>query len=350
MAKTIKFNLKCDNKPIRTLEDLRENFCIEDVISYYENGLLMRWLTVRGFEKEKSAVKAIPDNISRNDLATELVKIFEVENDEKEIQRDVYVLNYVDECEKALNKINTKSKDVLDVISAYKSGYEKLVTDILDNPDNVSIIKAAVKELSDRYKWLISMDYRYLFWTIKDKSILAIMCMIMDDTFRQYYIPAADSEESVEDESTMNQQPAQGLFAQNTTRIISEMTGNYSKAREMIIAKNSPTEEKRKKEQSIYDCESIYKEIKKMCSSKEFIESLGDDVKVFNGVTDSYWKDLEPKGKKCMIISIGSMDYVRSAGCTGGDKGAEDINDKFEILDGIDYKSDYSSAVVYMEV
>lgn len=350
MAKTIKFNLKCDNKPIRTLEDLRENFCIEDVISYYENGLLLRWLTVRGFEKEKSAVKAIPDNISRNDLATELVKIFEVENDEKEIQRDVYVLNYVDECEKALNKINTKSKDVLDVLSAYKSGYDKLVTDILDNPDNVSIIKAAVKELSDRYKWLISMDYRYLFWAIKDKSILAIMCMLMDDTFRQYYIPEADSEEGVEDESALNQQTAQQPDAPKSWNILLEMTGSYSKVREMIIANNSPTEEKRSGDESINDCESIYKEIKKMCSAKDFIESLGDNVKVFNGVTDSYWKDLEPKEKKCMIISIGTLDYVRSAGCTGGDKGVDDINDKFEILDGIDYKSDYSSAVIYMEV
>ncbi len=42
MAKVIKFNLICDDKPIRNIEDLQENFCIEDVLKYYQNGLLLR--------------------------------------------------------------------------------------------------------------------------------------------------------------------------------------------------------------------------------------------------------------------------------------------------------------------
>ena len=33
MAKTIKFNLICDGKPVRTIEDLQENFSIEDVLN-----------------------------------------------------------------------------------------------------------------------------------------------------------------------------------------------------------------------------------------------------------------------------------------------------------------------------
>ena len=35
MAKTIKFNLICDNTPVRTIEDLQNNFSIEDVLNYY---------------------------------------------------------------------------------------------------------------------------------------------------------------------------------------------------------------------------------------------------------------------------------------------------------------------------
>lgn len=49
MAKTIKFNLICDEKPVRTVEDLQNNFSIEDVLDYYRNGLLTRWLKVRGY-------------------------------------------------------------------------------------------------------------------------------------------------------------------------------------------------------------------------------------------------------------------------------------------------------------
>ncbi len=42
MAKTIKFNLICDNEPIRTIEDLQNHFSVEDVLAYYHNGLLLR--------------------------------------------------------------------------------------------------------------------------------------------------------------------------------------------------------------------------------------------------------------------------------------------------------------------
>lgn len=52
MAKTIKFNLICDDKPVRTIEDLQNNFSIEDVLSYYNNKLLQRWLEVRGYTEE----------------------------------------------------------------------------------------------------------------------------------------------------------------------------------------------------------------------------------------------------------------------------------------------------------
>ena len=48
MAKTIKFNLVCDGNPVRTIEDLQNNFSIEDVLAYYHNGLLRRGLEVRG--------------------------------------------------------------------------------------------------------------------------------------------------------------------------------------------------------------------------------------------------------------------------------------------------------------
>ena len=49
MAKTIKFNLICDGNPVRTIDDLKENFSIEDILDYYKEGLLHRWLKVRGY-------------------------------------------------------------------------------------------------------------------------------------------------------------------------------------------------------------------------------------------------------------------------------------------------------------
>ena len=52
MAKTIKFNLICDGHSVRTLDDLREHFSIEDVLDHHKNGMLARWLEVRGYERK----------------------------------------------------------------------------------------------------------------------------------------------------------------------------------------------------------------------------------------------------------------------------------------------------------
>ena len=68
-------------------------------------------------------------------------------------------------------------------------------------------------------------------------------------------------------------------------------------------------------------------------------------------MTDGYWKDLEPKGKKYMIISMGTGDFVRSAGVQGGDLSSSDIENNFVIVDGIDYKSNSEfRELTYMEV
>ena len=78
---------------------------------------------------------------------------------------------------------------------------------------------------------------------------------------------------------------------------------------------------------------------------------LGDNLLSFSGITDGYWKDLEPKDKKYMIISMGNGDFVRSAGVSGGDLSYEDVSNKFLIVNGIDYKSNYAThQLLYMEV
>ena len=52
-----------------------------------------------------------------------------------------------------------------------------------------------------------------------------------------------------------------------------------------------------------------------------------------------------------MIVSMEIGDFVRPAGKSGGDLTGSDIKNAFVILDGIDYKSNYSSHKLrYMEV
>ena len=99
------------------------------------------------------------------------------------------------------------------------------------------------------------------------------------------------------------------------------------------------------------DKEDMYQCICSLIKTTDFKTELGENLVTFAGITDGYWKDLEPKEKKYMIINMGNGDFVRSAGLSGGDLSSTDIKNKFVIVDGIDYKSNSSTRQLwYMEV
>ena len=107
MAKTIKFNLICDNTPVRTIEDLQNNFSIEDVLDYYRNGLLCRWLKVRGYEEELKKVEEIRSEDSMG-IIKELIRIFEIPCDPAEVEKSIYILKYKVEARTRTSSTNRK--------------------------------------------------------------------------------------------------------------------------------------------------------------------------------------------------------------------------------------------------
>lgn len=304
MAKTIKFNLICDEKPVRTIEDLRESFSVEDVIAYYENGLLERWLDVRGYDKELEQVKAI-DSEDRFDIAKELIKVFDIEEDEAAIEEGLQMMSYQRERELLCNQYEKAEEKANTIITDYFQGYEALVSEILEHPYEIGKVKAAVKEMLSSYTDIFRIDWRRLFFRLADSSYLAIMCMLMYELPREYYLPNAES-----------------VSADKYLDI------------NVIPDKNE-----------------VYEKLKVLIVRDDFNKKMKDYLSIFSGETEGYWKDLEGKEKKYMVIKMGNGDYVRSAGETGGDFGFSDVNDKFLILQGIDYKSNSKiRELVYMEV
>lgn len=163
MAKTIKFNLVCDGASVRTLEDLRNHFSMEDMLAYYENRLLHRWLAVRGYKEELEKVEQITteDDLQR---IIELINIFKVETDPKVIEANTYILSYKKERKLLAEQYEALNGAVLKVIDEYHQKYQQLVEGIIKNRENVAYIKAAVKEIADNYWGLFEMDYRNLFY------------------------------------------------------------------------------------------------------------------------------------------------------------------------------------------
>lgn len=314
MAKTIKFNLICDGQPVRTIEDLQENFSVEDMLGYFESGLLLRWLKVRDYKDEYKEVSEIS---TKDDLeiAKKLIKIFNVETDEKEIAKDVYMLQFLKERSQKISKYDSNRLETDEIVKDYTKEYADLVKEIMDNSDDISRIKANITEIVNNYKPVLQLNYRELFWKMADRDyLLVIMCFLMNSVTRKYYLDAGQPEN---DKKNMD------------TTIKKDKEEIYKK----ICSYFEPSAD-------------IYKS-----TEDDIVKVLGDNVSVFDGKTDEYWKDLEVKCKKYMILGIGTRDKVRAAGDHNGDLSYDDVNNKFPIVDGIDYMSNSTtSKLMYMEV
>jgi len=319
MAKSIKFNLISDNVPIRTIDDLRNNFSIEDVLSYYKNGLLKRWLDVRGYNDELKKVKEIKSDDSV-EILEKLIEIFKVETDKEIIKKNLYILKYNEEKKMLLDEYHERKTKKESIINDFCSGYDELVDSLLDSAGDISKIKAIITELSDEYLWVLGLAHRNLFYKMYEKSYLIVLCALMNEKFRNYYLPnVIKMEDGTERRDIDSNSPS---YDDDKFRV-------YQKIRKI--------------------CDQIYGN--KSADDDSWENQIGGFIKTFSGETDGYWKDIEPAGKKYMVIMMGNGDYVRSAGDNGGDLNYTDVNYNFKILDGIDYKSNSASRVFYyMEV
>ena len=125
MAKTIKFNLICDEKPVRTIEDLQNNFSIEDVLAYYNNKLLHRWLNVRGYNSELEKVSAIATS-DPMEVIKELIRIFDVVADVEKVEESIYMLKYLDERKELCAIYEQENYKAKSIIDDYEAGYRQL--------------------------------------------------------------------------------------------------------------------------------------------------------------------------------------------------------------------------------
>ncbi len=294
MAKTIKFNLILDGNPVRDIDDLRDNFSIEDILEVYRNGLLQRWLNVRGYHDYLKKVDEINSDSVKN-IIKELIKIFNIEVDDKNIEEGIAILDYIYERKLKLDGYVKNNFEVKKIISDYHSGYYSIIKDIFENKDNMPRIKADIKEIEKNYMELFNINFRDLYNKFITNAPLAIFAIIMNEKMRGYFI---------------------------------------------------------KDDKSSNDTINIYNKILSFIEYTDNLkQKLGKELKVFKGTTEDYWKDIEPKNRKMLIIDMEFGNYIRNSGAFGEEFSAYDINGKFMILDGIDYKSkDANDELLYMEV
>lgn len=135
MAKTIKISLPINGQRLRTIEELQDNFVIDELLELYKQKILHKWLKSRGYEQELQKIEKI-DNTDSKELIRALALVFGVNVDEMELELLVNSVNYQapDKASSAQEANVSSGVDLKQKIEEYKSELnrlEKLGQDVL---------------------------------------------------------------------------------------------------------------------------------------------------------------------------------------------------------------------------
>lgn len=320
MAKTIKFNLNCDGHPVRTLEDLREHFSMEDVLEYLNNGMLARWLDIREYTAEKEQVEQITADNDRDRLWA-LVNIFDIDADQKEVTERAQQLDWKNR-QKALSAVYQASGEGRQrILSDYFSGYKNAVETILTNLEDYGSIKSAVTDIDEHYQEAFDLQYKELIKRIygavwKDAHMpTALLALFTRPHMRAKYLPEADTPSS---------------FVMRLPTRIALSWPNYKQIME-------------------YAQDTV---------PKEYDYNLKPPFHVVRGESGGGDKLIQRSGQQVMVIKVESSDrnYVQVSAANGENEhsyyeiNGMMISGRFVLLDGLRCKLSQGDALWYMEV
>ena len=402
MAKTIKFSLILDNTPVRDLDGVRENFNIDDILRYYKSGLLQKWLSVRGFTDTLSKLEHISAE-SDLEISKELVNIFEMEIEATDLEESLYSIQFHEEWQ---NKVIDYAKNNFErkaIINDYHQGYDVLLTGMWQAPDDIALIKSSMAQIAKNYLWIFKYHLPGFYDEFIEKVPLSIFVSFMNTTLRQLLLESEVMAERIENlTSKINPNTAKILseelpkhpnllsikpikHKQDTNHKWRQLVSSDKKClifdlteRDDVMVSHSEQNlmsHQFKKQDAVgkilnglrffSDHSDDYIEYIIFPSEQELVISykekelailkmfylVRNHLKTFKGETEEFWKDIEPKGKRFMIIGMKEGNYVRNSGKHGEELSADDVNGKFVILDGIDYKSKNPDDVIgYLEV
>lgn len=106
----VRLPLLINNQRIKTLEELRANFNIEELLERYRGGQLRAWLYCWDFNSEQEQVESLSPDLSELELAEALCDIFTLENEAREQTLAVIKDKLLKEEQKRLQEEQLKRK------------------------------------------------------------------------------------------------------------------------------------------------------------------------------------------------------------------------------------------------
>ena len=206
MAKIPKFNLTMDGELVRSIEELQNNFSVDDILDHFESKRLHKWLKSRGFTDYLTKVEAIEYD-DKTAIIKPLMDIFEIEYSDEDLTDILDQLKYVpDKKNKDTNESAQKdmTKSTVDPLSSDRSGsvnldyesqkYDELVKEIINDPENLELIKKNIDLLASKYYAFFSRDALNLFYKLSKHSHLALFAILDNHKAIRPYLPFFEKE------------------------------------------------------------------------------------------------------------------------------------------------------------
>jgi hypothetical protein len=366
MAKAIKFNLILDENPVRNQDDILDNFNIEDILTSYKNGSLKRWLETREMADKIAELDKISgdDNIK---AAMELCRIFHGKCSKQQIEMAVYPFEFKQKETEKRKQYQDLKKQKDEIIREYHDDYEKLLKDLENKGNNYPFVKAGVAELFRSYSGLYQLDAESFYGRFIKDHPLVILAMLAnsdmrpilarqpEDIFKDLDIAALTAPIFNESGIDTFLEKWRNDNNQPEVKIINSQSG-FSALQKLqipilVLSADDPDFDGPTIYDNSMELKSAYYKSLSCVYLSDICQSQPGHVETFAGETDGYWKDVKPKGKQFLIIKMELGNIVRNAGMAGEEIKPEDVNGKFLILDGIDYKStNAADQLVYMEI
>ncbi len=208
MSATLKFNLMVDGKEVRTLDELRENFNLDDVLKHFYSGKLQKWLASRDYKHELDQVKGIASS-NKLDVICKLLDIFKIEYDKddlkyfidetnqyKALDQETAAGNNSEQAQKNCSNIFPirTSKLAFDCSDNESSGsygaYQRLIEEICMHDHKIDLIKQKLNIIVSEHLELYLKDRLNLIAIFISESPYAVLAMIDNPKAFNPFLPA----------------------------------------------------------------------------------------------------------------------------------------------------------------
>lgn len=159
--KSLKFYLELGGKAVYTLDELENNFYFQEIITYYQSGVLTRWLKALGEDEKANALeeKIAEDEKDKCLILKTLLEVLELTATPESIKAMERIVTY--------EQINNDNSIVGDpkvieqsVLDSYFERYEKLKEKLRSTDEESSQLEMLAKQFAQDFFTALEIDYR----------------------------------------------------------------------------------------------------------------------------------------------------------------------------------------------